>query len=486
MSKAIKKKSLPLKHIISELQLLKVDGLPNIIRSKYKILSIAWTIVLLFSASTCVWLILKTFQQYNAHDVTTSIRRIHEEPAVFPTIALCNMNPFNTDYAASLFTQYNVTFDPRSDTFTSFATLQEKIKQATGSYLNDQQVRNMSSFTNMLIDCQFQWLSCDESDFDYLFHQYISGCYVFNMNKSVLATGSGSGNSLQLRLYSGLPDLLAAITLQRGFNVIILNGSDYPYPVSTNLMYATPGGGIIFVPTRSIYNQYPAPYSSCTVLGDGTIVDGYEIDDRTLFDAVLETGYVYSQATCILFCEQVKTVEWCGCLSPYVKYKIHGYNLCNNDTELNCNDVAYAKFNAGDLIKNECLPKCPLECEQSIVDTVSSSYTFSFTKIYVDSVQTDANMIAKWGNQSDFNTNLESNIVLITVYYSSLSFILVEEEPKMTFEDLIGALGGHLHLFLGMSLMSFLELFEFILLIIISIVQKKNVNTVRVEQILHK
>ena len=471
-------------HLISELQLLKIDGLPNIIRSKYKTLTLAWTLVLVLSASTCLWLILSTIEQYSAHRVTTSIRRIHEEPAVFPLIALCNMNPFNTDYAASLFTSYNVSFNPQNDTFTSFAILQEKIKQATGSYLTDQQVRNMSSFTHMLIDCLFQWLPCDESDFDYFYHQYLSGCYVFNLNKSVSVSGSGSGNALKIRLYSGLPDLLAASTIQRGYYVIIMNGSDYPYPVSTNLMYATPGGGIILTPTRSIFHQYPAPYSSCTVLGDGTIVDGYEIADRTLFDAVLASGYVYSQATCFLFCEQVKTVEWCGCLSPYAKYTIAGYHFCSNETELKCNDAAYIHFYAGDLIKNECVPKCPLECEQSVVDTVSSSYTFSFTRKYVDSVQTDATMIAKWANQSDFNTSLASNIVIITVFYPSLTYIMVEEEPKMTFENLIGELGGHLHLFLGMSLLSFLELFEFILLLIISMAQK-NEKTIRVNQKVH-
>ena len=479
MPKEIEKSSTLLNKTISDLQLIKVDGLTNIIRSKYKILSIAWTIVLLFSASTCVWLVFNTIEQYTAHGVTTSIRRIHEERAVFPTILFCNINPFNTDYAASLFTSYNVTFDPRSDTFTSFATLQEKIKQETGSRLNDQQVRNMSSFT--LIECYFQGLQCYESDFTYLFHPYLSGCYVFNMNGSVLASGSGVSNSLRVRLYTGVPDPIAASAFQRGYDVIVLNSSDYLYPISPNLLFLTPGIGIIYSAQRSIYHQYPAPYSSCTVLGDGTIVNGYEIDDRTLFDAVLETGYVYSQATCILFCEQVKTIEWCGCLSPFAKYRIPGYNFCTNFTQLKCNDAAFVNFTAGDIIKNECLPKCPLECEQSVVDTVPSPYSFPYTKVYVDVYQTDTN-IAKWGNQSDFNTHFASNVVSIDVLYQSLTYTLVEEKPKMTLEDLIGALGGHLHLFLGMSLMSFLELFEFIVILIISIAQKINVSTLRKNQ----
>ena len=91
-------------------------------------------------------------------------------------------------------------------------------------------------------------------------------------------------------------------------------------------------------------------------------------------------------------------------------------------------------------------------------------------------------MIAKWSNQSDFNTSLASNLVSIDVYYEKLAYTLIEEEPKITLEDLIGALGGHLHLFLGMSLMSFLELFEFILLIFLSMVQKNQVNTILVVQ----
>ena len=63
-------------------------------------------------------------------------------------------------------------------------------------------------------------------------------------------------------------------------------------------------------------------------------------------------------------------------------------------------------------------------------------------------------------NQTDFNLNLVDNLVEFTVYYDSLSYTLVDEEPKHNIERLLCTIGGHLHLFLGMSLLSFVELAE--------------------------
>ena len=49
------------------------------------------------------------------------------------------------------------------------------------------------------------------------------------------------------------------------------------------------------------------------------------------------------------------------------------------------------------------------------------------------------------------------------VTYDTISNIEVTEEPKFSGEDLLAEIGNHLHLFLGMSLLSFVEVFEFVL-----------------------
>ena len=66
------------------------------------------------------------------------------------------------------------------------------------------------------------------------------------------------------------------------------------------------------------------------------------------------------------------------------------------------------------------------------------------------------------GNQTDFSTlsYLAINLVKISVHYDTLGYRVTEEKEAMSVDALVGTLGGHLHLFLGMSLVSFLEVFE--------------------------
>ena len=50
--------------------------------------------------------------------------------------------------------------------------------------------------------------------------------------------------------------------------------------------------------------------------------------------------------------------------------------------------------------------------------------------------------------------------------FETFSDIEVTEEPKMSGDDLLAEIGSHLHFFLGMSLVSFVEIIELIFLVI--------------------
>ena len=99
------------------------------------------------------------------------------------------------------------------------------------------------------------------------------------------------------------------------------------------------------------------------------------------------------------------------------------------------------------------------------------------TLAYAQTTSSDATLLQKYPNQTDFTvyTNLYMNMVKLTIHYETLAYISVEEKAEMTFENLIGTIGGHLHLFLGMSLLSFFELIELIF-IAISIHYEKRKN----------
>ena len=64
--------------------------------------------------------------------------------------------------------------------------------------------------------------------------------------------------------------------------------------------------------------------------------------------------------------------------------------------------------------------------------------------------QTDATVLNK----------LYYNMISASVFYESLSYSMAEERPAIVMTELIGSVGGHLHIFLGMSLLSFVEIIE--------------------------
>ena len=52
------------------------------------------------------------------------------------------------------------------------------------------------------------------------------------------------------------------------------------------------------------------------------------------------------------------------------------------------------------------------------------------------------------------------NVIVVDIEYYSSEYTEINEEPKMNWEDLFAELGGHLHIFIGMSLLSFVEVVE--------------------------
>ena len=58
--------------------------------------------------------------------------------------------------------------------------------------------------------------------------------------------------------------------------------------------------------------------------------------------------------------------------------------------------------------------------------------------------------------------NFYKNLLSVTIFYEALEYSLVEEKARLPLESLIATIGGHLHLFLGMSVISFFEIAELI------------------------
>ena len=74
------------------------------------------------------------------------------------------------------------------------------------------------------------------------------------------------------------------------------------------------------------------------------------------------------------------------------------------------------------------------------------------------------------------------NLIEVRVKYEPGEYVEYHEEAKMSGEYLLGIIGGHLHVFLGMSLMSFVEVLELIVFVLFRMVVRCRQNNVALKQ----
>ena len=471
--------------------LIKIDGVAHLFNSKSNCATIKciWLCILLTFSCLCVYLIVNSIKEYNEYRVTTTYRLVTEQEAAFPSVHICNLNPFNTEYAIAFINLFNSTLpavieagrqnlspmdlDYNLLAFEStYMMMQTYSKQTEGSYLTDAQKRRLSDLESILIDCEFDGRKCNASDFKWHFHNAFFGCYQFNAGRDEsgnqvdvkkVAEAGLTNNRLSLQFYVGSSSLLDKLLPLRGIVVRVFNATDNPLQLTPSPSMLLPGIGTSIGVRRYFYNQYPSKYSECTVSESGELL--VPLDDSKFFDTnkLLQGNYTYSRIICLFACYQHYIKLACNCTLSNMPNGGADEEKCMTVEKYNCAYRYFTqKISLGDFTKSNCLPKCPLECNNRILATTFSSFNLSLSKAQVQKYE------SIYGNQS----GILENLVEVSVYYDSLSYTIVDEKPKMTFENLVGSIGGHLHLFLGMSLMSFFEVFELIVRIFIHVTCK--------------
>ena len=463
---------------------IKIDGLPNIFRSELFFFKVMWIFVLIGSTIFCFYLITMSFMDYFKFQVTTNYRLIVERQSTFPTLTICNINPLNSDYYVQLLEEANIT-EVSDNAYDNLVQLEVYWKAKTGRYFTKEEKSRMSNMDSAMISCNIQYNPCNvTAAFTHFYHPSYLNCLQFNSGYDAdgnviplqQASLAGSDNSLIFELYTGLPNALASKIYKRGYYLFINNNTDYPYKETPSPIKITPGYGLTVIPIRNFYNQFnqwPYQYSECTVTEENELIK--PLADNYLFEQVINTSYSYSRDTCLLFCLQLQTTRVCNCTNYWISFQPEGYDYCFG-AKKECADNFYHKeFNVGSYVATNCISKCPLECHKYSFDNFKS-YAYYPLPLYVNQTLQISDILTKaYPNETDFTDNLASNAVQITVFYDTLTYTKVEEEPKITWDNLIGTLGGHLHLFLGMSFISLIELIELVVqLIMYVIVTRKN------------
>ncbi len=261
--------------------------------------------------------------------------------------------------------------------------------------------------------------------------QRSSGCYVFNrgINKSYYpieifkSAIPGRNNGLILYLY---PKYESQIELH-------LNNHSTDYD-SKKAIYVSKGMEVNIILKRVLSSKLSSPYNNCK--------KDYIFEPKPL-DILNQTSYPYFQSECFLLCKYEMRMEICKAeFNSYFQYyftnrghfwdvfRKHSDDCIQKDPWLISS--IQAKFDS--LGANTiCEKKCPIACD-------SMSYSIS---TFINSVKADH--------------------ALVYIYYEDFFYTSIIEQPKMTFDSLIGTIGGLLGLFLGASLISFYEIIDLVI-----------------------
>ena len=400
---------------------------------------------------------------YSKYHVNTSVRVLIENRPKFPTITICNTNPYATEYAFEWLNSANLTGYINGNSFQKYFTflyLQRFAKNTRGSFLSAAEIEQFSNINELLYGCQFQGERCLSSEFVYMFHPFYINCYRFNSNGMKTVNVTGRLNGFIAQFYVDLP---INLNVQKGIYLFIQNETHYPFNAQESPMQLSLGLGNVVSVSRYLTEQKPIPYSDCSVLEDNTYV-GSALKNRSLFDAIVKSGYAYSQQTCVAYCQASLVIEKCGCVDLGSGY-VYSPNtsFCMTPEQLTCSNNYLIYFIKSDYIATSCLDKCPLECNQQSFTISNTQYLYADNLFDPESEQHNTEFTNKYANQSNYTAHLSKNIVQVEMFYESFMYTNIVEEAKMTFDELVGMIGGHLHLFLGMSMISFAEILEFAL-----------------------
>jgi hypothetical protein len=176
--------ALQVKEIIKETMLDSTGhGFPNLISNKRWSFRIMWLLCMLGAFCGCAYLLTKSIKDFLEFEVVTSIRKVGETPALFPTVTLCNtnmiVNQVSQSYVSSMLSQDSSLLAASVYKYTymkvffgallSSPSLNDSFRQSTGS-----------TFNQLIIKCWFNTADCDRSNWVWYFDAFYGNCFRFN------------------------------------------------------------------------------------------------------------------------------------------------------------------------------------------------------------------------------------------------------------------------------------------------------------------
>ncbi|XP_053831368.1 acid-sensing ion channel 5 [Vidua macroura] len=417
-----------------------LHGVHNIVHTQSKARRALWLLIVAGCLAIVVWQICSRFIYYFSWPTTTTVVVQYMEKVKFPAVTFCNLNRFQAHAVSNLkviFLIWNIV----SAILQKFA-MEDKYSQELNDFLLGNKNFSIKDFTrkngfylnsSTLLECDFFGKPCYPQDFEHVFTEY-GNCFTFNHNDLPARRVSLSGRGLHLLFDVQQDKFTDEPTLgytDAGITFVIHSPQELPRFDGLGLL--TPVGMHAQVAIRqlkSIIQEYP--WGECKP------------------DIKLQYHKIYSTNGCLLECKARYIQDWCGCL-PFI--------LPGNGTE--CDLLKFYKCvypAVYDIeIKGLCTvgthnSTCPAPCEETDYPTTVTYSNFGGEKAI-------KYFSTKLKKSSEY---IRQNLVRIEIKYHDLSYKITQQQKALTISELLADVGGQLGLFCGASMITIIELLEYI------------------------
>lgn len=156
-------------------------------------------------------------------------------------------------------------------------------------------------------------------------------------------------------------------------------------------------------------------------------------------------------------------IQECHCYSSLL-HKLDGTNQCTNTRDVYCSVLFFQMFIHQGLHRN--CTECPIECE---TNSYPMSLSFSdFQDEYISFMFNNSVLKSKFQRGYLDISEIKKHVASFNIYYDELKYTNITQLAKLTEVDLLAGIGGFSGLFLGASFLTFTELFELILTILMA------------------
>jgi hypothetical protein len=460
-----------------------IHALPKVFHSQQIYLKVIWLLLFLASFTACSYISINYFITFFSYNTNVNFAIVTESPTNFPSITICNINPFynkrSSNYIKNVLNDNNLLYlanltsmNQNESAIQLLNSAQTVIKTYVATYKNltiaERKLLGWD-IDEMLLSCYFNGNKCSSTDFTWFFNYDYGNCYTLNSgldsygNASSLKqiNNAGSGSALQIELFVGDDSSDSVFISTSGAYIVVHNQSVTPLLESEGIHAATNFETNIAI-ERIFKTNLPYPYSSC--LKNNT---SPESSDSALYKAIFNTlnQKTYRQKYCYRLCYQQSVILDCNCSdsslpNPFPTKNGVTISNCIVTSQLSCLSVSKAKFQSSS-INEKCSSDCPLECSSVSYDAAVTLATYP-TSFYSSWLQLQSNLLQKFQNNQTTTAKIQSSVVKLNIFYNSMTYTSITDTATITWDSLLGSIGGHIGLFLGMSVLTFCEVIEII------------------------